>query len=163
MNNNHQDHCAVCGLRVEDTRYAVKYGNMRYYLCSNQCHGSFADHPGLYSHYPTINSAEVTKNRTLRFTEALDELTVHKVNNKLRELEGVKEWQINGSAIRIRYDLRQSNLGKVEAALRQSGVRFAHGWWQRVMHACLLNTEETELENLRAPAGACCNRPPPGA
>jgi len=144
-------------------RHSVKYGNTLYCFCSEPCRVSFLAHPGLYSHYPIVKSTDVIKNRKLRFTKSLDESTVHKVNDRLRELDGVKEWQIEGTALRIRYDLRQSNLGQVEAVLNQGGVRLDHRWWHRTKHACLLNTEETELENLSAPAGACCNRPPPGA
>jgi len=163
MMNNHQDHCAVCNVSVEDTRYTEKYGNMLYRFCSEQCRQSFATHPGLYSHYPFVKSSDITKNRKLRFSEPLDEFKTLKINGRLRELEGVKEWQIKGTTLRIRYDLRQSNLGQVEAVLRQGGVSLDRRWWHRTKHAWLLNTEETELENLAAPAGACCNRPPSGA
>jgi len=110
-----------------------------------------------------VKSVDVTKNRKLHFAEPLDEFKTRTVNNRFRELDGVKEWQIKGETLRMQYDLRRSNLGQIEAVLRQSGVQLDRRWWHRTKLTWLLNTEEIELENLAVPMGACCNRPPPGA
>lgn len=163
MTSNSKNQCNVCEIHIEDAHYTVGYNKEVYQFCSERCRELFTAHPVLFSHHSTLKSGKITKKRKLHLSEPLDKPKASKINNRLRELVGVKEWHIDGSTLTVRYDLLQSNLGQLEAVLFHEGIKFDPRWWQRVKHAWLLNIEETELENLTAPAGACCNRPPTGA
>jgi YHS domain-containing protein len=161
MHSEDAQACPVCGMQVEAAAYATEYHGMFYHFCSQQCRDTFASHPGLYSVKGGKAHTEVSKHRRLRLAQACDAATAQTVTAQLQALMGVKEVRIEGGWLTLHYDLLQVTLAQVEAALQKAAVRLHDGWWQGLKRAWLRNTEATELDNLTAAPGACCNRPPP--
>jgi hypothetical protein len=136
---------------------------MRMNFCSEQCRENFQAHPALYSGKRSEENAVVIKHRKLRLSKPLDAAGIDKLNTYLHTLTGVKEAHAQGSRLAIRYDLLQLTLPQIERALTKSGFPLDGGWWPKLRRSWICNTEANELDNLAAPTGACCNRPPPRA
>jgi len=160
MINNRHEQCPVCGMNV-DGEFPLEYHKMFFYFCTEQCRETFKEHPGLYSGKRAKEHGEVIKHRMLRLTKALDAETSLAVTECLRGLMGLKELQLDGCSLAIRYDLLCVTLAQIEQALNELGVTLDNGWWRRFRRGWIHNAEQNELDNLASPPGACCNRPPP--
>lgn len=161
MKFDKKEHCPVCRMTVENDDYSMEHHKLEYHFCSDQCRETFQSRPGLYRGNKAKELGEIIKRRPLRLAEALDEEASRVVIQRLKEMMGVKEVLARERLLIIRYDLLQLNLAQLEAALSNSGIGLDKGWWQQLRRTWFKNTEQNELNNLDAPAGACCSRPPP--
>ncbi|ALP53775.1 hypothetical protein Tel_11885 [Candidatus Tenderia electrophaga] len=161
MIGNKEEHCPICGMKVDSGRLTVEYHKMFFHFCSEQCRETFNDRPALYSGRRAKERGEVVKRRRLRLAESLDSETAQAVTEYLQAMMGVKESHVVGRWLMVRYDLLQLTLAQIERALHEVDVKLDNGWWQNSKRGWARHTEENELNNLVATPGACCNRPPP--
>jgi YHS domain-containing protein len=158
--NNSKEQCPVCGANPTAT-YNLEYHKLLYHFCSEQCRENFQAHPNLYGGKRTTENDEVIKHRTLRLARPLDSSDAEALSAQLNAITGAREVQVQKSRLAIRYNLLQLTLTQIERSLDKQGFPLDNGWWQRLRLSWMRNTEQTELDNLATPAGACCNRPPP--
>lgn len=159
---DHQvDHCPVCDMKASDVRYTAEYQKMYFHFCSEQCQESFNAHPRLYTGAPHRVREERVRQRILRLAEPVDDEVAALLVSYLNEMMGVRKVAVDGDKLSISYDLLQVTVAQVERKLNETGVRLGDGWLLRLRRAWIRSSEETELNNLAAVPGACCNRPPP--
>jgi len=148
-------------MNVDGGEYPIEYHKMYFHFCSEQCRETFKDRPGLYIGKRAKEQNELIKLRLLRLAETLASETSSAVTECLQGLMGVKEIQLDGHSLSIRYDLLCVTLAQIERSLVELGVELDNSWWQQFRRGWMHNTEQNELDNLASTPGACCNRPPP--
>jgi len=149
-------------MKVIDSHYRVEYQKMYFHFCSEQCRENFNAHPRLYSVASHRKREERLKQRVLHLAEPMDDEVAALLVSYLKEMMGLREIVVDGDKLSISYDLLQVSAVQVERRLNEAGVQLGDGWLLRLRRAWIYSSEETELSNLAAGAGACCNRPPPG-
>lgn len=156
--------CPVCGMRTEDWtgNHSAEYHKMYFHFCSEQCRDTFQAHPALYSSKRAKAAGEIIKSRRLRLATSLDSQAAATVCAGLQQLMGLKDAQVDGRWLKLRYDLLQLTLLQIENALCRMDVSLDDGWWQRQRRSWAREAESNELDNLASSPAACCNRPPPG-
>jgi YHS domain-containing protein len=161
MNVHEKELCPVCGMNIQAANFTMEYHKLFYHFCSAQCRETFQSRPGLYVGKQAQKIGEIIKHRRLRLAEPMDLQAADKLTQLLKGLMGVKEVHVQDRVLMIRYDLLQLNLTQLGAVLDKSEIALGQGWWQRLRCAWINNSEQNELDNLAAPAAACCSRPPP--
>jgi len=161
---DHQvDHCPVCGMKADGGLNTAEYQKMYFHFCSEQCRENFNVHPRLYTGAPHRVREERIRRRILRLAEPVDDKVAALLVSYLNEIMGVRKVAVDSDKLSISYDLLQVIAAQMERKLNEAGVQLDGGWLLRLRRAWIYNSEETELGNLAASPGACCNRPPPGA
>jgi len=155
--------CPVCGMRVTSDDPTLEYQKMPFHFCSEQCRETFMAHPQLYSGRRARDIGEVVKHRRLRLSAPMEAEIEGRIVDSLKDLMGVKEIQMDGRSLLVRYDLLQLTLEQLENSLLDAGVELDNVWWQRLRRAWIRDTERNELNNLAIRPAACCNRAPPRA
>lgn len=156
------DLCPVCGMKAISEVSSVEHHKMYFHFCSHQCRETFIAHPNLYSARLGKERKEILKRRTMRLTEPLNNEVAELLVPYLKELMGVEEVTIEREKMLIIYDLLQVKEIQIEKALTEIGLQLGNGWLERLHRSWVQDCEEVELNNLAAPASACCNRAPPG-
>jgi YHS domain-containing protein len=161
MNAREKELCPVCGMHIQAADFTMEYHKLFYHFCSAQCRETFQSRPGLYIGKQAQKIGEIIKHRRLHLAQPMDRQATDKLTQLLKGLMGVKEVHVQDRVLMVRYDLLQLNLAQLEAILAKSDITLARGWWQRLRRVWINNSEQNELDNLAAPAAACCSRPPP--
>ena len=154
--------CPVCGMKSIPEVPSVEHHKMYFHFCSQQCHETFIARPNLYSARLGKERKEILKRRTMRLTEPLNSEVAELLVPYLIEMMGVEAVTVEGDKVHITYDLLQVKEIHIEKALAEIGLQLGNGWLERLRRSWLNDCEEVELDNLAAPASACCNRAPPG-
>ncbi len=154
--------CPVCGMSAEPEVQSVEHHKMYFNFCSEQCRETFMAHPNLYCARLGKERKEILKRRTMRLLEPLDTEVTELLIPYLKGLMGIKEVTVESDNVDITYDLLQVKEIQIENALTEIGLQLGDGWLERLRRSWIQDCEEIELDNLEAPASACCNRPPTG-
>lgn len=162
MLDHRVERCPVCGMKADGGHYATEYQKMYFHFCSEQRRDNFNAHPRLYSGALYRAREECLKQRVLHLAEPVDDEVAALLVSYLKEMMGIRKAAVAGDKLSITYDLLQVSAVQVERKLNEAGVQLGDGWLLRLRRAWIYNSEETELGNLAASLGACCNRPPPG-
>ncbi|NOZ51996.1 MAG: hypothetical protein GXP08_02450 [Gammaproteobacteria bacterium] len=156
------DICPVCGMVTVPDVPVMEHHKMLFRFCSEQCRETFVAHPSLYSVKVGTKRNEIIKRRTMRLAEPVDSEVAALLIPYLMAMMGVKQVVVEVDKTHITYDLLQVTESQIENALVEVGVQLGGGWLERLRRGWVHGNEEIELDNLAAPAAACCNRPPPG-
>lgn len=163
MKNAQPLQCPVCGMDIVNEDHALEHFKVTYLFCSAQCRDNFEDHPSLYLGNRAKAHNEVIKTKRIRLSEPQTPESALSIKENLQQLMGVKEIELQGRTLQIRYDLIQATFAQIEDAIKEFGDVLDNAWWQRFRRGWTRYTEDNELRNLATPQGACCNRPPPRA
>jgi len=163
MKNTQHKQCPVCGMDIINNNYPLEHYKVIYQFCSSQCRENFNDHPSLYLGSLARPNVEIIKSRRIRLSASPSPKLAGSIKDNLQQLMGVKDLQLDGRSIRIRYDLKQATFAQIERSLENIGFILDDAWWRRFKRGLIKYIESNELENLATPQVACCNRPPPRA
>lgn len=157
------DTCPVCGMGTMSAVPTVEYHKMLFHFCSEQCRKTFLDRPSLYSSKVGRQRSKILKRRTMTLAEPLDDEIQKLITSSLLQMMGVQEVIAEERKVGVTYDLLQVTEEQIEKTLTEVGAKLGAGWMERLRRSWVLDSEETELDNLAAPPAPRRNRPPPGA
>lgn len=155
--------CTVCSTVVGTDECVAEYHKVFYHFCSQHCKEIFVARPRLYTGKPGEGRRVQVKCRILKLANTMSAEEKRVVTDHLMQLVGLKEVTIKGSHLHVIYDLLQITEQHIEKALEEVGAKLGGNWLHKLNRAWVHYSEETELDNLAAPPGACCNHPPPGS
>ena len=155
--------CTVCATVVGIDECVTEYHKVYYHLCSEHCKETFLARPRLYTGQPGKSRQVQVKCRSLKLEKSLSPEEKVLITDHLMGLVGLKEVAIKGSHLLVSYDLLQITEQHIENALTEIGTKLGESWLHKLNRAWIHYSEETELDNLAAPPGPCCNHPPPGS
>lgn len=155
----------VCGMQVDPERNPVRYMEMDFAFCSDQCKERFLANPGLYvgrpgEQAPKQRGDELVKRRRMHLAEALPREAAEGLASTLHTMMGVKVVEINGAEVEIVYDLLQATAAQIETAMMAYGARLGDRWVDRFKRALVHAVEEDvlasqEVTHSRGPSGGC--------
>lgn len=158
-----KDQCPVCGRKPATGSCTYEHHQVLRHFCSPRCRDNFIAHPLLYSNVRGNIPPQVMKRRSLRLAHSLDPVRAEALSSNLLHEVGIKQIDIRGDRLKVRYDLLLLTMQQLEQILEESDIAANNGWWQRLRRGWIYNSEANELDNLAMPEAACCSRPPPGA
>jgi len=143
----------VCHMDVSDNDIHERYQGSHFYFCSEQCRERFVTNPHLYVGKAGIPSAKqqgmhVLKQRVIRLESPANEEIQRQLIEVLQAMMGVKEVDVEGDLVRIRYDLLEATAVQIEKSIDQSGAQLGKAWKDKLKSAFVHYLEETELDNL---------------
>lgn len=158
----HTSICPVCDMTATDSPIMAEHLGIRYRFCSEQCRANFIARPRLYVGMSVEKEGrkESIKCRKFRLDRDLSSSQTEEIGRALAQLMGVRETKVRKRSIAITYDLLQCRAEQIEACLFAAGIKLGGGWSHRLRLGWIHYAEENELDNLDAPAAACCSRPP---
>lgn len=168
MTQFHRDHVAtdpVCGMRVDPEMNRVRYLEINFAFCSEQCKERFLANPGLYmgrpgEQAPKQRGEEIIKRRRIHLAEALPREAAEGLASTLHTMMGIKAVEINDVEVEIVYDLLQATSTQIENKIMAYGAHLGHRWVDRFKRAFVHAVEEDvlasrEVSHSRGPAGGC--------
>jgi len=155
--------CPVCGMKINKLYFPTELHKIYYHFCSEQCRDTFQNHPYLYTGKLAKQQGEIIKHRKLCLAGTIESELQRKLLEQLHTLMGIKKVSLRDKQLDICYDLLQLNLTQIVNKLDDLQVPLSSSWWQRYRRASICQAEQNELDNITAPTGVCCNRPPPRA
>lgn len=155
--------CTICSTVVSMDECVAEYHKVYYHLCSEQCKETFLTRPRLYTGKPGESRRVQVKCRSLKLAKSMSADEKALLTDHLMNLVGLKEVDIKGTHLIVSYDLLQITEQHIENTLAEVGAQMGGNWLHKLNRAWIHYSEETELDNLAAPPGACCNHPPPGS
>jgi YHS domain-containing protein len=146
--------CPVCSMTKLDKSTLMSFRGVEYLFCSAQCQDRFREHPNLYVGDPRHGRSEKQKGtseykvRRIVLNNKLEKVEQRKLNQKLSELMGVVAVNIGSNEIKVKYDLIQIDLSKVEeviiSEISQTDTKITNS----IRRAYIHYIEECEIENL---------------
>ena len=156
-----KDTCPVCGMRISDDVYIMEhYHGIYYHFCTEQCRDNFILHPQLYITKKPENIPQRIKKRKLVLANNTNEEQIAIVIEAIEQLMGLESLRVEDNNLFISYDLVQLSMTQIETLLSDLEVELDQHWVNNMKRRWILNSEKNELDNLAAPAGACCNKAP---
>jgi len=155
------DTCPVCRMLISDDIYIVEnYHGIYYYSCSEQCGSNFILHPQLYVAKKPQNVLQRIKKRKLVLSNSTSEEQISVFTEEIEQVMGLESIRVENHNLFITYDLVQLSMNQIEQLLSDLEIELDQYWLNNMKRRWILNSEKNELDNLAAPAGACCNKPP---
>lgn len=161
----------VCGMEVDAASFTHDYVGIRYAFCSAQCRDRFLAHPHLFIGLPgrpapKQEGRSVLKQRSFEPDSPLDADQARTVVEHVTTLMGIEAVEVDGSCVRITYDLLQVTAERIESALMAAGAKLGDGWATTLKRGFVHFTEECEVGHLevgprfgsrRSPGGTSCH------
>ena len=143
----------VCHMVVSEASFATQYEGIAYAFCSPQCKDRFLANPHLYIGLPGKKAVAqqgkvIIKQRRMILSAPLDSLQSELVTHALRAMMGVKDVCIEGTTIKLQYDLMQVTADQIAEKLALIGTGLGDGWMERLKLAFINYQEECEIGNL---------------
>jgi len=146
---------------ISDDIYIVEnYHGIYYHFCSEQCRDNFILHPQLYVAKKPQNIPQCIKKRKLVLSNSTSEEQISIVTEAIEQLMGFESIRVESNNLFISYDLVQLSMNQIEQLLSDLEIELDQYWLNNMKRRWILNSEKNELDNLAAPAGACCNKAP---
>ena len=153
-----QTKCPVCHMQVPSDQFALTYQGIHFAFCSEQCRDRFQTTPHLYIGIPGHKAIkqegqQVLKRRSFRVDQPLSSEQRQVLANDIARMMGIERVDVEGTEIRIVYDLLEATAEQIEATLVQAGARLGGGWTERLRRAWVHYTEECEVANMEVSDG----------
>ena len=143
----------VCHMVVSEASFATQHEGIAYAFCSQQCKDRFLANPHLYIGLPGNKAVAqqrkvIIKQRRMLLSAPLDSAQSELVKHELRAMMGVKDVCIEGTTIKLQYDLIQVTADQIAEKLTLIGTGLGDGWMERLKLAFINYQEECEIGNL---------------
>jgi YHS domain-containing protein len=148
-----QVQCPVCQMTVDSDHLALVYQRMHFAFCSSQCRERFEAAPHLYvgvpgEKAPKQKGQEVLKRRCLRLEVAPTAEQGQLIVEAVGAMMGIRQIALEGTEVRITYDLLETTEEQIERTLTEAGSRLGSAWTERLRRAVVHYTEDCEAANM---------------
>lgn len=146
--------CPVCEMSTLGSSVYKRYRGISFWFCSEQCEKRFSSRPNLYVGDPwngmSVKQAgkEILKSHRIRLAVIPEPLIGALLSKELHELMGVKSVSLEGSEIRVTYDLVQISLIDIERSIEACYGKLNNNVVGSIRRALIHDSEECELDNL---------------
>jgi len=157
MPQEHERHCPVCNMDIQEYDIEYQYQKVYFYFCSAQCEERFKSNPHLYIGASGRLSVKqrgekIIKKRIMKLEKPIPNDVAKTLTEGLYEMMGIKNIVINGKEIVISYDLLEATSLQIEKRIEQMGEQLKSSWVNNIKFAFIHYKEETEIDNLEQDA-----------